>query len=765
MKRAKKQLLICLFALAGLITANLVSHYGYFLSVETNSVSTGSDARILQQLQTLLAQLKNADEGDSAKKLVQLGESQMLPASSADAAQKYRQAFEPVLKVFSAKPRESSPRGLMRDKRDLMEGLVNAYRKEIPNGPIALRAAYLNILFDIQNSLVNEADEVEQIFLRRVKDRFAGLKDLGAKSGEAALNVRINGLDSIFQSYEKNFEALVKWKKDKAAVLAKTEKTFSALSGELRGNQDGRLEDTRRFFLYSSLFSLLIALLAVAGVCVFYKVSKLRHEARVGDFSRFLGTFGRERESAEEKQLAAGLAQDPNWDTVVASVLETEAKFIATYQTLISIPQSMLTPFLVFSRDGAIQHSNEAAQKIFQGNGKPFANLDQLLISGILSSREGNPEAVNHMIQNSFDSPKDDTFELFLKLDGANAPFELLSYPIVRGPLAGGKVYLFREIRNEILRVEQAVKVQLARVQETIHKISRNLPVEIKTLADDAEEVRLTLASLDSMKSHLEEQELRRKSEKEALMDQIQRQREILDRLSDHVLQVRGAQEKALGLVNGIHAQDENWHDEVRTLERDLEAWALLREKLEVELGRYAETMRKAKFYEEDLRSSTEKMESFLSGFQENLDELRSYADKARIHAVNMGFVSDPQQREVAASARAYAHEMAKFVDTATETAANLHLFVAQHPGSSLAPILSSAEFDAAALASFEKEEDRLSSFVKRWSDAGEGLLAEGTQALGILQESDKVIATISQLGETSRVINEQAEGNISRWS
>ena len=763
MKRAKIQLLVALIALGSLLVINLIAHYGYFQAVESSSGIAPSKSKNLAQLQELTNQLKNVSDEESAKKVIKFGENQIIAASSGAHAEKFRSAFAPVLKTFSEKPKDTDAKQSLALKRDLMEGMVNAYRKEIPNGPIALRASYLNILFDVQNSLVNESDEAELVFLRKVKERMQGLKAFVEKSGDQALLVRVNSLDSIFLSYEKNFEALQKWKKDKSAVLAKTEKNLPQLSEEILGKRDGQLEDSRRFFLYSSMISLIVSALALAAVFLFYKVGKLKYEASVADFSRFLSRFGQERVAQDEKRLVESLSRDPNWESIVASVLEAENKFIASFQTLIAIPQSMSTPYLVFSREGLLQHSSDSALSLFSVSGKSYS-LDNFLASGLLSSREGETEAVVHMIQNSFASPKVDTFELCLMQDGIKVPYELLSYPIVRGPLAGGKVFLFREIRNEMRRIEASVKGQLMVVREAIYNIhhGKNLNLEKENCGD---EVLAALENLEAMKLHLDEQSLRRATERDALLDQVRRQKEILERLGAGMSEVRSIQTQALNIVSEIHEQDENWHDEVRVLERDMERWALLREKLEVELGRYAETMRKAKFYEEDLRSATAQIESFLGDFEAILSELNQFGDRAKLHAVNMSFASDPKQREIAANARAYAFEMGKFVSLASEVGQKLRKFLREHPGNSLVPILDSSDFDEVALDSFEQEEGRLNGFVKRWSSNGDELLERGEQALQLLKNTDKTVATLSQLGETSLVINGQTEGNVSRWN
>lgn len=352
MKRAKVQLLVALFALGSLLVINMIAHYGYFQAVESSSGIAPSKSKNLAQLQELLNQLKVANEEEGAKKAIKFGESQIVSASSGDHAEKFRAAFAPVLKVFGERPKETDAKSNLGLKRDLMEGLINAYRKEIPNGPIALRASYLNVLFDVQNSLVNESEEAELVFLRKAKERMQGLKAMVEKSGDPSLVVRVNSLDSIFLAYEKNFDSLQRWKKEKAVTLAKVEKNLPQLSEEILGKRDGQLEDSRRFFLYSSMISLIVSALAIAAVFLFYKVGKLRFEASVADFSRFLAKFGQERVAQDDKKLVEALSRDPNWTSIVESVLEAESKFIANYQTLIAIPQSMSTPYLVFSREG-----------------------------------------------------------------------------------------------------------------------------------------------------------------------------------------------------------------------------------------------------------------------------------------------------------------------------------------------------------------------------------------------------------------------------
>jgi hypothetical protein len=763
MKATRSYLFVALVATAGLCVANLISLTGFFQSVERQSSGTSTEKRLLSQLQYLQDQLRRTDDPEQARRQIRSLEALVSPGIESEGTETFRKIYAPVISAYASKPKEAEERFLLVKKRELMEGIVNAYRREISTGRIPVRAAYLNILFDTQNSLLNEGTETERVYIRRNKERFSGLR--GLTGSDQALAARVAALEGVFQSFEKGFEAAAQWKAQKEEALAAADKSLPKLARDLYGSRGQQAEDLRRFFLYSCIIALIAALAALAVFYVSHKLLKLKFYSRTDSFLRLLREFGRERlDSGYDRELAA-LKADPDWSRLAGGIEQSESDFVASFQTHLAIAQSMTCPHVVIGRDKVVRSWNASAGELFgMADGQDFS-MEDLIRSDNVSGREGDPVAALELIRGSFSVPEAGVFEISLKAGDSWMPFELLCYPVLSGPLAGGKVFLFREIRNEAERVEKSVKGHLGRIRDSIHKLTHGYEVELTPRDADAEAIKGCLEDLSSMKRKLDERELLWKSETGALIDQVSRQREILERVTDEIGAIRAAHGRVLQLVGGLHGGDENWHDEVCLLDRELGRWKALRERLEADVGRHGETLGKARVYEREIRSAAEEMEGFLAEYETSFSRLEEFSEEARVHAVNMGFVKDPGYREFAARSRAFAHEVTRFVEQTKKLSAHVKAFLAAHPASALAPHLEGGEIDPELLSGLRKEEARLEVFLKRWMESGKGLVAEGEEALGILRETDKKGAVLTQLGETSLLINDQARGNLERWS
>jgi hypothetical protein len=763
MKATRSYLMVICLVAAGLCLANLVSLSGFFRALERSDGVGGSEKQIFAQLTSLTESLKSSDDPEEAKKSIRAFEAAMGSGVNREKLDGFRREFSPLISAFASKPREAEDRFLLTKKRELMEGLVNAYRKEISDGRIPVRAAYLNILFDTQNSLLNEGEETEQVYLRRNKERFTALRGLAV--GDEALNFRVDNLVSIFGAFEKGLQRAVEWRQQKSAALAKVEKALPKLSRELFGESHGQMEDLRRFFLYCCIFGLAAGLASFAIFYLAHKVLKLKFYNRTDSFLQILRGFGSDRmDPAQDKELTA-LKADPDWITLTEGMLGAEAEFVAKYQTLLAVPKSMSMPYAVIGKNRKVCHFNKGAEVLFGVSGKKEASLDDLICESRVAPRSGDKALFLELVRNSLSSLEADAFEMLVKTHNAWAPYELLSFPIVNGPLAGGRVYIFREIRNESERIDLAVSRQLEKVRAYANKIVSGHTEDVIAAPADPPEVKRALADLQTIKRRNGEREILWRSESGAVIEQVERQKEILQRLTAEIREIRVAHRQALELVGSIHGGDEDWHQEVCSMQSEMNRWKAMRARLESDLAQQATLLQRAKSYEAEVRISAEEMDSFLSGYEGILSELVVFTEEAKLHSVNMGFTKDPANREFAARSRAFSHEIGRFVDQAGRLSTKVRAFLAEHPASSLAPHLQSTDLDPAVLESFEQEEHRLDTYISRWKESGEEILAGGEKALGLLREADKKSALLTQLGETSILINEQAKGNLERWN
>lgn len=763
MKATRSYLMVICLVAAGLCLANLMSLSGFFRTLERTEGAGGSEKQMLGQLNQLHEQIKGTEDPAVVKRQMRSFENAIASGVNRDRLDEFRKEFAPLVAVYAGKPREAESRFLLIKKRELMESLVNAYRKEIPNGKIPVRAAYLNILFDTQNSLLNESDETEQVYLKRNKERFAGLRPL--VGADQALGFRVDGLEGIFQSYEKGLDQAIRWRQQKNEALAKAEKAIPKLSRGLQGANDGQMEDLRRYFLYCCIIGLVAAIAAYAIFYISHKMLKLKFYNRTDSFLRILREFGRDHEDAGHEREVKILREDPDWATLTEGMIEAEAQFITKYQTLLAVPKALSTPYVVIGKNRILKQWNKSAEELFGIQDKSEPGLDHLITDGKVAPRAGDKAAFVDLVRASFVSLEDDAFDMLVKKGNAWHPYELLSYPIMHGPLAGGRVYIFREIRKESERIDRAVANQLSKIRVYVQKLCQGMAGEITQDAGDAPEVREALNDLETLKRKNDEREILWKSETGAVLDQVERQKEILQRLTSEVGEIRDAHRKALEIVSNVHGGDEDWHQEVCTMQSEMSRWKAIRGGLEADLGRQAEVLSKAKAYEQEVRLSAEEMDAFLSGYEGILAELVVFTEEAKIHAVNMGFVKDPAGREFAARSRAFAHEIGRFVDQASRLSTKVRSFLNGHPSTALASHLAGTDLDPRALESLHQEEERLDAYIQRWKETGEEIVSGGEEALGLLREADKKSALLTQLGETSILINEQARGNLERWN
>ena len=238
-----------------------------------------------------------------------------------------------------------------------------------------------------------------------------------------------------------------------------------------------------------------------------------------------------------------------------------------------------------------------------------------------------------------------------------------------------------------------------------------------------------------------------------------------MNRLGEELGRVRGEQAKALELVREVHGEEEHLHDEVCSLERDLERWAAGRRRLIKDLESQTATLDRARLFEEQLRAANEGILRELDRYDTGLSELRQLADSARLHSVNLSLVRDPAYWEYATRARAFAQDLIQFVTGAETLGQKIRAFLDGHPGGALAAHLGGGVIDGELLTALTDEQTRMGTTLRRWRESGELVVKGGEKAVALLQESEKSSAVLTQLSETSLLINQQAKGNLDRWN
>lgn len=767
MKSTKSYFIVIGLGVLALLAVNIITLYGHFKSLDGNNGTLPSNSRLEILVGNLHQNLKNANSVEAVKANIKSFETAVGIGSGSEAAEKLQKAYAPVFAIYGSKPKEAEDKYLLGRKQALMEGLVNAYRKEVPNGPVPVRAAYLNLLFDTQNSLSNDSDEMEQVYIKKSQDNFANLKTLAASSSDSGLPVRVNHLEEIFENYEKGFRSQIKWNADQSDLLGKLEKSSAKILREIKSSDSDGTEEARRSFLYNSILVLVVSVVVGIALYLTQKLFRLRFESRAESFLSYLRDFGEERDPQKLEKTLSILKNDPDWSHVFEGARETERVFISKFQTLISIPKSLQTPYLVFSKDREVVHWNEKAGHLFGLRSELGVQqkIENIINLEMVSVKEGEPQALVEMIKNSFLAPKEDIFEILLKDGSSWCPMELISSPILTGPLAGGKIYILREIRNEVARIEKAVSAEIERLRDFIHKITHHYPVELKPQENDLVPVREAILDLGEMKLKNEEREALWKSEIQALLDQAERQKQILHKLQKEILEMKDRNMDIRSLVDSIHSTDGNLHEEICLMEKDLNRWISSRERLIQDLSTHNSVMSRIKSFEAELRHATNGVQEMLKSFDEEAKQLNEFKNNASINAVNFSFSKDPAHQEYAAHARAFAKELGGYTDKIKTIVQSVKTFLAKHPGGSLFPMLENTDIDASLLDALKEEQTRLSGFVQRWKEEGLELVGESEKAIHIIKNLEEKSLAATHLGEKSLLINEQTNKNLQRWN
>lgn len=762
MKATKSNGLIYWIVFSSLCFVIFFTLSGFFRAAENSSSSPLSEGRALSQLKQLHENFKQSEAPEEAKRYLKGFETGLGLANESNEMEKVKVVFNPLVAHLGTKPKETDNRFLLEKKKDLMENLVNAYRKEIPNGDIRVRAAYLNILFDLQASLLNESDEAETVFIKRNHERFGALKVLASTSRDAGQPVRVANLESIFAVYEKAFAALSDWRAKKSEILTSVDKALPSLSKQIRAGDNQAVSDTRRSFLYTAIISLLVMLAAFVTLLMGQKFSRLRYESLSDAVGIVLKEFA--QEGNHDQRALTILQSDEDWSKLLNQILETESVFNSNFQALLSVPKSMKIPYLVFSKDKELVHSNDSARRFFEwSEGKVY--FDELIRGAEIGVRDGDTSKAIENISKSFSGAKQEVYEVMMNEAGQWVPVELMFFPITNGYLVGGKILLMRLIPNEAARIEKSVTSQVSKIRNYVQKLSKHEAIDIQVSEHDILPIRETVMDLQNLKMSIEERQHLWKSEAAALTDQVTRQKDILVRMTGEISTMNADYAELISLVKTIRGSDEVWHNEVCGIEKDLSKWMENRQRLSSDLIAHSGVLNRAREIETQIRDTASGMKKAIQGFQEEMEQLKNYYQEVKIYSVNLSFTEDPKQKEFAAKARAFASNVGHYTEVMEKIMQGLSGFVNKHPGGSLFPHLDSAEIPPAVMDSLKDEQMRWSNFLQRWKQSSQEILARESQAIDILYEVDKKSNVAMQLGETSIVINDQAKNNLGRWN
>jgi hypothetical protein len=745
--------------------AMLISSIALFRSIDRSGGVLPGDARMAPALGAFFEQIKEVNSGDGAKRTLKSLESAMGLSSSGRPMEKVRQSFAPLLDHLDRRPREADPQYILQKKRDILEYGVNFYRKEAQGGSISVRSLVLNVVFDTQNALLNQNMEAERVSIGKLKEHLDQLKKSIVGYRDASVSYRVGNLENLIIQLDKGIGAASVWSETKADLIKKAEKASEQIIGEIRRDTEGGGEVSKREFVYSSAIAILIFLASGVVLIVGYKLMKHRFEDRAAVVLHYLRAFGRDKENSETSRELDRLRSDEDWSDLAAGIFSSEEQFIAINQAQMAVWRSITVPFVLFNRDRSVVLINQQAKSLF-GIQSENTDFSDIICDAKIGTKVGNTATLLEMIQHAFHAPREDVYELFVKRDNADFPAELICCPVTTGPLAGGKIFLFREIRSEYDRVNKEVERQVDYIRDVVHKVTHFYEVDINTPEHATPPMKEMLGDLSQMKMRLDEREQLWKSETQGLLEQVNRQQEILSRMKEEMVSIRTSHEILGDTVDEIFRSEKIVSDDLQVVEHSLDLWIENRNRLMESLDTHASVLRRVRDYEEAMRKAVEGVRAMLSETEERYRELEQFRDEVRLASINMGIAtaSEENSKELVVRARSYATNLSEFCKRVRGLMGQVEEFTRMHPGGSLLPYLESHDVDPQVLVSLQEEHSNLSASLQRWKKSGEEALASGEKAKEIIDGMEKSDLLASQLSDTSLVIASQAQRNLSRW-
>jgi hypothetical protein len=679
------------------------------------------------------------------------------PSSAPVAA--LRTQLQPLIQHFGKRPKEAESLFLLARKRDLMDGLVNAYRREIPQGDIPVRAAYLNILFDTQASLLNETEEAEDAFLQRTAERVQQLKQL-AKDRADGLDQRVAGIEASVQSYTRGLQLNRTWHGELSAIVKDLESRREKIAKVMAEQGNRGAMDQRRFFLILMAASIFAVLLVALLLWANFKFLSSRIATRSEILMEFLGRFGADRSAQESDRLLRELKSDPDWNPLVHSLLEAEKTFSLKYQALVSVSTDMGIPFLVVDAERNSTLWNNSGRDLFNLKENQRLPLEELFTTTRFDALDGRDDTAMDRMHKAFRHPKMTVDELLLRSSGI--PFEVLSFPVVSGPLNGGRMYFFREIRNETDRMRRLLSVQLERVRLAVQKMAHEFGFNASIDGRDLPEVAEILSLLNEWKGRIDERETLWKSEVSAWDDQAEKQRTILQGLRDRLNAQGGSLGRALSLTKDLSERDGSLREEANLWKRDLSRIEEQHKRLLADIERQQRTWNEFGEYERRVDGAFAALDVVRRNREASIESFENLVQKVEMVGINARLAKSPER--FAERIEALVHESRELLSSVKIVYLSIERALAFSPTGSVAPLLRDPPIGAEQLKSLDEDRIALGRWLENVLDAGRELGEISRTTQEEISNAGLVNQEAIRLGDTGDIVLQQARQSLQRW-
>ena len=751
---------------SALFTVIGLSIFVFYSTLDKSGVSSFNEKKIQREITSIWSVAKratNEEDLSATERLLEGGGEK----GTTIAMEKMKSQFKALHEHFRLHSVNALKNQVMAKKRDLMDSLVQGYRKEISSRNIPLRAAYLGLLGDLQASLVSETVESDKSFLKKGSEKLTAIRSASEGKG-TDLALRIKNLDSQYHALEIAIQKESEWVSARSELVAAIDRALPTIYKDLPEAKNSVAETQQRNFIYLIGLSVVICFLSLITALIGNKLIKFRIESRASAFMQYMKKFGSDSKGNDENRALLLLNKDPDWKGILAHVKTLEESLIDANCGTQTVVEGLRLPCILIDNNETIRFCNDAALERFDLKRSEQAQwkLEDLLNEDRIKSYDGDSKAYISSLRNVLKLPREDQFECLIKTSSAWVSCEIMFNPVLSGRLAGGKIVLFREISNETARVEKALAKQTRKILDYAFKLSHRHPIDIVCDEFDAPQVKDTIAELEVLRLQIDEREMLWKSEIEGLFSQIDKQRVLLSGLKEEVTRLRRVNKDARLIFSQSHGEEEEWHVQISTLEKDIQRWMESREHLISGVKQHLQMMVRMKDYENFIGTMEGKLKSFGCELQVEMEKVISMFDRLNVLSLNLSIAANgPEEKAFSKQARVLLGQTETTVNQFRNWSAQLDALMVEQMGAGRFIELRPQVVDMKSLENLREEQETIKGFFERWHHKNVTKIESEDRINGLLGEVEEASSMISQLGEAGSLLNERTLGNLTRWN
>ncbi|MCO5142750.1 MAG: hypothetical protein M9962_06640 [Oligoflexia bacterium] len=672
--------------------------------------------------------------------------------------------FNALVAIYKNRDPSSSNENIQKKKSELMEMLVNSYRKEIPHGEIPIRAAYLNTLFDLQTSITLETTEKDLAIAKKGNSRISELKNSTSVKNNGALSLRISNLDVVASSLEKIIEMKYDWEQKKREQLKLIKNKYPSFARNIAASSGVTSQDLRRQFFLATLGLLFSVFLMLAFFYFMPKFLKAKFNANAAALLKRFTELGSKLEIRDRHDLSY-LDDDSDWGPIARELVDIEKRFENNFSQIQALFESIDMPIFLYERDKNFVFSKN--EKELFGSDLSKDSLDQLLENWQMRLiDENSSEGLKSKILRDYDSTRACSYETYIDNGQETSRYELISYPIEKGLLSGGRFLLVRAIKSEAERIEAGINQSLKLAKELIHKITHGYKLEIDVHQVKSAEIKSLLNDLLEMDRRVSEQNSRRKADSEALIDQIEKQSELLNIISTELGLLSDVRNRVYKESKEVFNFDQAIVSDLSLIRERLDRWESNRDRVCLEFQRYRKIFENIIKFKNEFNVSLSGMNAWLANFKGEEERLKKSIEEINLNATNL-CLSSSQSIQESEKQKIYniSKDLKEYQVKVKALREKVSEFLDRVPGEYLDQLIPPEDIQLHLLEVLRQEQENLGEFLDRWNEAGPISVEESKRANDLLMEMKNSIQNVTRLGETTKVISAQAISNLSRWN